>query len=75
MDNLKSLAGVIIISIVTLTYSSCTNNKTPEATAANQGVAVNSDTSRLVGMWLDEDIKTDIGEQVAYQRALKHTSR
>ncbi|QQL49374.1 hypothetical protein [Mucilaginibacter ginkgonis] len=54
-------------------WVSCSQPKTTATDKPKQDTAMvtKADTSHLVGMWLDEDIKTDNGDQVAYQIVTK----
>ena len=47
--------------------NSCSQPTVQKETVQKSATTAASDTTHLVGMWLDEDIKTDNGEQVAYQ--------
>ena len=56
--------------LITMTVIACNNDRAKNAAgiAKHDTVTViKKDTTHLLGMWLDEDIKTEKGEQVAYQ--------
>ena len=59
-----SITGVLIVA-----FAACKSTpaaKVPD-TAKQVTAIVKKDSTHLLGMWLDESIKTEKGEQVAYQ--------
>lgn len=46
---------------------SSTSDKTADTTKHDTVAVIKQDSTHLMGMWLDTEIKTDKGEQVAYQ--------
>lgn len=51
-----------------LAIASCKQHtSTNESAAVKKDTIVKTDSTHLIGVWLDQEIKTEKGEQVAYQ--------
>jgi hypothetical protein len=61
--------AVIIMAIgAAVGIASCKQHTTADSKAVvKQDSVVKTDTTHLIGVWLDEEIKTEKGEQVAYE--------
>jgi hypothetical protein len=61
--------GIIIIAVAAgLAIASCKQQaSTNTSTSVKKASVVKTDTTHLIGVWLDQEIKTEKGEQVAYE--------
>jgi hypothetical protein len=68
--NARLLASLVIVTTVAM-LSACTsptnNNKTAAKTVAASPQSMAIDSGKLIGAWHDAAIKSDKGEQIAYE--------
>jgi hypothetical protein len=65
LAKLSILALAIIVAVTACNRSAKTNSATADSTAKPKPMAV--DSGNLVGAWHDEAIKSDKGEEIAYE--------
>jgi hypothetical protein len=68
----KFISRLTIVAIATLTFASCdraakTNTNAKDSTAIAPAKPAVVDSGKLVGAWHDEAIKSEKGEEIAYE--------
>ncbi|WP_139235690.1 hypothetical protein [Mucilaginibacter polytrichastri] len=60
--------AIIIMAVgAAIGIASCKQHTIDNKAAVKQDSVVKTDSTHLIGVWLDEEIKTEKGEQVAYE--------